>query len=180
MKKIILVFIIAAAFASCKSEKEKLTEKIKQNEKEMLNDSSQAVNRKKAMEMINLYKEYAEKFKDDTLAAEYLFRAGDVSNGIGQYRQAIDFYKQCSEINSYIKQPVAFFLQGFIYETQLNDMQNAKRIYEEFLQKYPNHKLATDVNFSLANLGKSPEELVKMFEHNDSLGLKTDSTTAVK
>ncbi|MEP7171492.1 MAG: tetratricopeptide repeat protein, partial [Bacteroidota bacterium] len=155
MKKIILVLFIASAFASCKSAKEKLADQIRQGEKEMLNDSSQAVNHKKAMEMINLYKEYAEKFKDDTLAAEYLFRAGDVSNGIGQYRQAIDFYKQCSEINSYSKQPVAFFLQGFIYETQLNDMQNAKRIYEEFLQKYPNHKLATDVNFSLANLGKS-------------------------
>ena len=180
MKKIISIILIVSAFASCKSAKEKLSDKIKQGEKEMLNDSSQTVNRKKAQEMINLYSEYAGKYKEDTVAAEYLFRAGDISNGIGQYREAIGFYKQCSEINTYSKQPVAFFLQGFIYETQLNDMQNAKRIYEEFLQKYPNHKLAQDVNFSLANLGKSPEELVKMFEQNDSLGLKTDSTTAQK
>jgi tetratricopeptide (TPR) repeat protein len=180
MRKIILILSAITVLASCKSEKEKLNDKIKDSEKEMLNDSSQSVNRKKAQEMINLYSEYAAKFKDDTLAAEYLFRAGDISNGIGQYREAIGFYKQCSEINTYSKQPVAFFLQGFIYETQLNDMQNAKRIYEEFLQKYPNHKLAQDVNFSLANLGKSPEELVKMFEQNDSLGLKTDSATAKK
>jgi tetratricopeptide (TPR) repeat protein len=180
MKKIISIILIVTAFASCKSEKEKLSDRISKGESEMLNDSSQTVNRKKAQEMIHLYTEYAEKFKEDTLAAEYLFRAGDISNGIGQYKEAIEFYKKCSEINTYNKQPVAFFLQGFIYETQLNDMQNAKRIYEEFLQKYPNHKLAGDVNFSLANLGKSPEELVKMFEHNDSLGLKADSTTAIK
>ncbi|HKR03659.1 MAG TPA: tetratricopeptide repeat protein [Bacteroidia bacterium] len=180
MKKTLLILLIAAAFASCKSEKEKLSDRIKQGEKEMMSDSSQTVNRKKAMEMVNLYKEYAEKFMEDTLAAEYLFRAGDISNGIGQYKQAIELYKKCSEINTYSKQPVAFFLQGFIYETQLNDMQNAKRIYEEFLQKYPNHNLANDVNFSLANLGKSPEELIKMFEQNDSLGLKTDSATANK
>jgi TolA-binding protein len=180
MKKILLVLLIATAIASCKSEKRKLSDKITEREKEMLNDSSQAVNHKMAAEIIELYKEYADKFPEDTLAAEYLFRAGDVSNGIGQYKEAIGFYKRCSEINTYGKQPVAFFLQGFIYETQLNDMQNAKRIYEEFLQKYPNHKLASDVNFSLANLGKSPEELVKMFEQNDSTGVKTDSVQARK
>ncbi|MEO5572604.1 MAG: tetratricopeptide repeat protein [Bacteroidia bacterium] len=180
MKKILWIVVITAALASCKSENKKLTEKISQTEKDMLNDSSQTVNRKKAQEMISMYKEYAAKFSEDSMAAEYLFRAGDISNGIGEYREAIDFYKKCSEINSYPKQPVAFFLQGFIYETQLNDMQNAKRIYEEFLQKYPNHKLASDVNFSLANLGKSPEDLVKMFEHNDSLGVKSDSAAAVK
>jgi tetratricopeptide (TPR) repeat protein len=180
MKKILFAILIMAAFASCKSEKERLSDKINQGEKEMMNDSSQSVNRQKAQEMINLYAEYAEKFKEDTLSAEYLFRAGDISNGIGKYKDAIGFYKKCSEIPAFSKQPVAFFLQGFIYETQLNDLQNAKRIYEEFLQKYPNHKLASDVNFSLANLGKSPEELIKMFEQNDSLGLKTDSATAQK
>src|SRR6187549_3097640 len=118
MKKILWIVLITAGLASCKSENQKLTEKIRQTEKEILNDSSQTVNRKKAQEMINLYKEYAEKFRQDTMAAEYLFRAGDISNGIGQYREAIEFYKKCSEINTYPKQPVAFFLQGFIYETQ--------------------------------------------------------------
>lgn len=178
MKKILLIVLATTAFASCKSEKENLTDKINQNEKKMFDDSSQTVNRKKAQEMINLYKEYADKFKDDTLTAEYLFRAADISNNIGQHKEAIEFYGRCSEINNFSKQPVALFLQGFIYETQLNDMVNAKRIYEEFLKKYPGHSLTGDVKFSLDNLGKSPEELIKMFEQNDSTGIKPDTTTA--
>lgn len=173
MKNYFLIAIVISVVVSCKSEQQKFTDRITQSEKELFSDSSQTVDHKKAEQMISLYKEYADKFKDDTLAAEYLFRAGDVSNGIGKYRDAVELYGKCSRINNYSKQAVAFFLQGFIYETQLGDTTNAKRYYEEFLVRYPNHKLAEDVKFSLANLGKSPEELVKMFEEKDSLATVT-------
>jgi tetratricopeptide (TPR) repeat protein len=169
MKRTYILFFIILFIVSCRSEKEKLTENIKKNEKELSNDSTQVVNRKKAEEMINLYKEYAERYKEDTTSAEYLFRAGDISNGIGDYKKAIELYAKCTEYNNYSKQPIALFLQGFIYETQLGDMVNAKRIYELFLQKYPDNKLANDVRFSLDNLGKSPEDLIKMFEQRDSI-----------
>ncbi len=178
MTKLKCVVLILCVFAACKSEKEKLTETISKTEKELIDDSSQQVNRKKAEEMIGLYKEYAARFADDTVSAEYLFRAGDISNGIGQYKEAIEYYGRSSENEKFSKHAVAFFLMGFIYETQLNDMVNSKRIYEEFLRKYPDHPLTSDVKFSLDNLGKSPEELIKMFEKNDSIPAPGDSLKA--
>ena len=180
MKKISAIIILFAVITGCKSGKEKLVEKITESEKNLLKDSSAVVDRKKGQEIINLYQEYALQYKDDTLSAEYLFRAAEISNGIGQYKNAIELYRKSSTYNSYSKQPIALFLQGFIYENQLQDYANARKVYEEFLQKYPNHKLAADVNFSIANLGKSPEELVKMFEKNDSTTSKADSVIAKK
>lgn len=178
MNKLKYIVFILCVFAACKSEKEKLTDAISKTEKELLDDSSQQVNRKKAEEIIGLYKEYAAKFADDTVSSEYLFRAGDISNGIGQYKEAIEYYGRAGENEKFSKHAVAFFLTGFIYETQLNDFVNSKRIYEEFLHKYPDHPLASDVKFSLDNLGKSPEELIKMFEQNDSIPAPEDTLKA--
>lgn len=56
---------------------------------------------------------------------------------------------------------------GFVYENDLNDLENAKQTYEAFLQKYPNDPdFADDAQMALKNLGKSPEELIKEFEQN--------------
>ena len=42
----------------------------------------------------------------------------------------------------------------------------ALKIYEEYLVMYPNSKFKDDVQLSIKNIGKSPEELVKEFEAN--------------
>ena len=40
----------------------------------------------------------------------------------------------------------------------------AKPLYEEFLKKYPQHELAQSVQFSLSNIDKTPEQIIKEFE----------------
>ncbi len=56
------------------------------------------------------------------------------------------------------------FLKGYVYENDLRDLETAKKIYEEFLVKYPDDEFADDAEISIKNLGKSPEELIKEFE----------------
>lgn len=125
--------------------------------------------------MINLYKEYAEKYKEDTISSEYIFKAADILNGIGEYREAIVLYKLVAGKPDFRKNAVALFLQGFIYENALKDYFQARTVYEEFLKKYPDHPLSDDVNYSIQNLGKSPEELIRAFEEKQAL---TDSIAA--
>lgn len=176
MKKNIPYFLLLfSLLIACKSEKEKLKQAIDSKEKELLADSVTSIDRKKASEMIDLYKQYAEKYTEDTMSYEYTFKAADIANGIGEYRKAIDLYKQVAAKNNFRKNAVAFFLQGFIYENQLKDYFQARIIYEDFLKKYPDHPLTDDVTYSLQNLGKTPEELIKEFESKnaeaDSLAL---------
>ena len=46
------------------------------------------------------------------------------------------------------------------------DTAQARSHYQAFVDAYPNHSLAKDASFSLANLGKTDEELIRMFEQN--------------
>jgi TolA-binding protein len=174
---ILIGMLSLTLLVSCKSEKDRMTDAISKAEQELRADSLAIINDEKARTLIQQYALFANTYRDDTLSAEFLFRAGEVSTGIGDYFQAIQYYRQCSEKVYYSKRPVAYFLMGFIYENHLNDTGNAKRIYEEFLQKFPGHPLEKDVQFSLKHLGKSPEELIKEFEQNK--GINPNDSTAL-
>jgi len=65
---------------------------------------------------------------------------------------------------SYEKAPQALFLAGFIYENDLKNLDKAKDMYNTFMKKYPNDTLAASVKFSLENLGKPADEIIKSFE----------------
>ena len=62
------------------------------------------------------------------------------------------------------RRPYALFLQGFIFENEAGNLHAAKVLYDKFLKEYPSHPMAKDVQTTLANLGKSPEQLINEFE----------------
>ena len=55
-------------------------------------------------------------------------------------------------------------MKGYVYENEIGDLNAAKKIYEDFIAKYPDDEFADDAAVSIKNLGKSPEELIKEFE----------------
>ena len=164
--KPILFIAICFFIASCSNPQEKLKSEIHDTEKILFADSGKISSNPKAAQLLNLYKSYADQFKNDTLAADYLFKAGDLANNLHQPEEAIKLLGRVQDYKTFSKVQLALFLQGFIAETELNDLEHAKQFYELFLQKYPNHQLANDVQASLINLGKSPEELIREFEAN--------------
>jgi tetratricopeptide (TPR) repeat protein len=172
--KVVVVFSIGLLIVSCSAPQTEMRDAIHQAELKLLTDSTFSPDAEEAKNLITLYDAYAKKFPADTLSAEYLFKAGEISVGINNPKKGIEYYSRLYEqYPSFSKAPVALFLQGFIYENQLGDLVNAKLIYEKFLELYPNHPIANDVTISLENLGKSPEELIQMFQDkqnaNDSL-----------
>lgn len=177
MKKIFLLLIttVSILMMSCGSGKQKLQTEIDGLEQKLRKDPSALADKQKAADMIHLYLNYADQFQDDSMSAEYLFRAADITNGIKQPEKAIALYERVLHYQNYTKTPIALFLQGFISETELQNMNKAKEYYEKFLKQYPNHKLASDVQVTLSNLGKTPEELIKEFEaraKGDSMAVK--------
>jgi tetratricopeptide (TPR) repeat protein len=56
------------------------------------------------------------------------------------------------------------FLKGYVYENNLGRLDKAKEIYETFIELYPNNEFADDAEVSLRFLGKSPEELIEIFQ----------------
>ena len=48
----------------------------------------------------------------------------------------------------------ALFMLGFINANDIKDLDEAKKYYTIFVEKYPDHELADDAQYELENLGK--------------------------
>jgi len=181
MKKIVfLLSAIIIAVASCnapdnsnkatnKTENKELTKvelltKIQQDEKKLFDDTLVPVNHKSALVLVDEYQQFATRFPDDTMAAEYLFKASDIAMNLNRPQQTVEIFNTLIEnYPDFNKIPTCYFLRAFVYDDQLKDYKAAEKYYREFIKKYPNSDFADDAEMLLKNLGKTPEELIKEF-----------------
>ncbi len=149
-----------------KLDKNALTSKIGEIEGDLYKNITALDGRNKnAINVLSAYNTYAKNFPDDADAPKYLFKAGEIQRTLKRFDKAIASYKTiCEKYPDYEKTPHSLFLLGFTYEEDMKNTDKAKGVYEDFLKKYPKHDLADDVQFSLNNLGKSAEEIIKGFE----------------
>ena len=150
---------------SANADKEQLADEIKQLEETLKAKSALQIDQTLAKDLINKNVFYAETYPEDELSPAYLFRAGNVAIGIGSFKEAVGFFEIVHQkYLNYDRAPDALFLEGFTYENHLNDLENAKKCYNDFLKRFPENQLAEQVRVVLDNIDKSPEELVKSFQ----------------
>ncbi len=175
MKRHFKVFMFATvllAVAACQSERTKAIKNIGKTETEVFGENG-ALNRDRVNDLITVYVAFADKFPTDSLAPSYIFKAGDIAMNTNRSMEAIKFYDRIlSDFPDYRKAPEALFLKGYVYENNLGRLDKAKEIYEAFITKYPTNEFADDAEISLKYLGKSPEELIQMFQKSDSTNQK--------
>ncbi len=119
-----------------------------------------------AKKLVERYQYFANTYPEDsTNAIECLIKGGEVANSAqdGHVAEQL-FIAALEKYPKHPKTPKALFMLAFCYENTLGNQEKAGERYKEFLQKYPNDKLAASAQASLSNLGKTPEELVKEFE----------------
>ena len=126
-----------------------------------------------AMFAMRTYDEFASYFPDEAKSPEYLFKAGELANSLQLSQPALSYLgRVMSKYPTYKNAPYALFMQGMIYDDQLKDTANARKIYKQVIEKYPESQLAKDAQASINNLGKSVEELVREFEKNQAASAK--------
>lgn len=184
MKYFATLALSVVLLASCSANREDSLSKIKTAEDNLYaNEGAFMFNDSLATITLDAYLDFANDFPKDSLSAEYLFKAADLYRAKHEFEKAISTFDRVGkDYPEYAKVPQTIFLQGFIYENDVKDLPKAKERYEYFIQQYPNHALARDVQFSLNNLGKSPEQIIKEFqqmqEAQDSLNTSVVDTVA--
>jgi len=172
MRNVLLFVILTGIILSCKNNAENKTQiiqQIKTYEKSLYNEQQMQINETVADSLILVYSDYANTFSSDTACAEYLFRAAEISKALNKGKQSVAFYEKIEKnYPSFSKLPICIFMQGFVYENLLLNVEMAKENYERFISKYPNHPLVKDTRVLIENLGKSPEDLVKQFEEKNT------------
>jgi len=121
--------------------------------------------------LIKAYLDYANAFPGDTLAPDYIFRAGEIATRAGSYDQAIMLFHNVSDKYPEYKYVVeALYEEAMIYDSKLpGQAEKARPIYEQIIRNYPKNKLAEDSKVAITHLGKSDEELVKEFEKKNGM-----------
>lgn len=167
MKRItlLLIALIALAMTSCDSS-EKAKNDIFALEKTMVDDRG-VLNAESAAQLIESYLDYAKRYSKDEISPDFLFKAVDISVAYNARnpQKTIDITNiLIDRYPDFEMTPMAVFIKGFVYETQMDDMEKALDAYHQFLEKYPDNPMAADVQTSIDNLGIPLEELIKTFE----------------
>jgi len=169
-RNLFLLLILAASIIACEPANKKDAAAIDAAENALFTPEDGMINKEKALELVDMYIAYTDKYPDDSMAVEYLFKSAEFCLNLGEGRRAIELYDRViMEYPNFHKVPECFFLKGYVYENYLNDLEMAKLIYTQFIERYPDNEFADDAQVSIQNLGKSPEELIKQFEEQQAI-----------
>lgn len=101
---------------------------------------------------------------DDPQAPEYIYRAAETARTVQAFSKALQLYDWLIDhYPAYERTPQALFLKGFTLDNDLQQLEEARAVYEDFLARYPQDDFADDAQFLLDNLGKSDEEIIQSF-----------------
>ena len=134
------------------------------NELELVLQEAEDVNRTQelAITYISLIQSFALSYPKEKETPELLFRAGDVSVGLKQYKQARDIWDQL--IQQYPEHTLharSLFFKGFVFDTKLSDIERARTAYRLFLDSYPEHELSATASLLLQQLGSTDQDLIE-------------------
>jgi len=132
---------------------------------QVFNDSLGAIDEAAAARYIDACEAYALVYKGSEPAADYLYKASETARAMRLPGKCLEIYEWLIRDYPENKRGVqALFLKGFTYDNDLHQIEKAKVVYEEFLQKYPEDEFAESAKFLLENLGKSDDELLEALQ----------------
>ncbi len=172
MKKLLAFALFLPIFMACNADAPaKLTQKLIDLDKAM--GGAYVTDKTKAEEFVKTSEQLAalvEKTNTDQYV-DVLLKAAGLAKNIGNPKKSIELYQRVADgLPQHPKAPTALFMMGFVYETDMNDLEKAKATYEYFLQKYPNDPdFADDAKSSLALLGRSAEDIIKEFKEKQEV-----------
>lgn len=107
---------------------------------------------------------------------EMLFKAGEVAYNLpGHEDEAMEFLQRLSlKFPKHERTPYALFYRGLIYDNRWNDKDKSAEVWEEFLVKYPSHKLANDAAQLLTLSRDTADDLQKVLRWKQESEAQSD------
>ncbi len=141
---------------------QELQKEISSLEKQLFAELKQQPDQGETANLRDYYQEYAQRFPNDSLAPEYLFRSADLAVYLKDFGSAISMYQSIAKkYPAYARTPECLFLTGWVYDEHLKKYDLAKETYEVFIERYPESPFREAAEVSIQHLGKSPEEIME-------------------
>lgn len=159
MKHSFIIIAAAALLAACGPSRDKLQAEIEQAEQPLMTIQNEA-DTLAANQLLDKYVQFADHFPDDTLSPVYLFKGANLMIGVGNTDKAIDMFDRVIEnYPDFGDLPLCYVFKGMALE-QAQRSDEAAATYEAFLQQFPDHFLAKDINalLPMVRQGMNPEQ----------------------
>lgn len=190
MKKFYFILLVSFLVFSCGNEKNEKNELVLKGNQQasLLQDfhlldsiySMGEMDTAKVVTFIHKALQFAEKNPEDKSTPDILVKAGIMSMRLAQedtnvFKQieyaktAIDIFDKIVKVypeNNNVK--YCYWWKGIIYNDILKMYPSAENEYRDFLHKFPNDTLASTIQFSLENVGKSAPEIMEQIEQEET------------
>jgi len=144
--------------------KETLLQTIHSLEKQVFEDDK-GFQKDIASQLLLAYIDFSNNYFDDDNRCDFTLKAAQLAQGLQKYRQAIKLYQNVSGgCQNYEMQEEAYFMIAVIYQDFLNDREQAKKYYENFIADFPDHHLAEDAQARIDMLYMTDEEIIEHFK----------------
>ncbi len=162
MKKILFLLLASAALVACGPGREERVDEILDFEDSIFVNAIVA-DTATADKLTDLYLAFADKYPNDTLTPQFLMKGAEMQSNVLHTKRAIELFDRV--INNYpdfSEVPMCYFLKGNAYDLNCQYTE-AKEAYQIFVDKYPDHFMASDTRKLIPLVGMTPEEI---FEYN--------------
>lgn len=147
------------------------------NDEEIYRKAAQFIAEEKPQHAVDGFTIIVEKYPSSHRYVDALLSMGKIyTDQFREYTNASAAFKKVAELypdSSVTAQ--AYFMLGFIHANYDIKLDEARKYYETFLNKYPKHELASSVQFELQNLGMNADEILKT-ALPDSMDAASDTT----
>ncbi len=160
MKKVLSVFTVIILLGGCS----------KTSDKEYFDKAAESVKSGNISEAVSSYQKLANEYPESKLAPDALVKEAALyhDNKVKNIskeeslKKSVEIFKSVAEKYPRNEQaPQSLFMAGFIYANELNNYDEATKIYNLFLEKYPDNELASSAKDELDNMGLTPEQILK-------------------
>jgi outer membrane protein assembly factor BamD (BamD/ComL family) len=169
---ILLILLLAACSTAdqpstdaSKVAPEGIVQRITEQETALTDTSVKVFDKRKALELYAVYLEFVEKYPQDTMAPEYLFRAARMAKPLHKSTEAITLCDRIiKEYPNWRVMPAIWMMKGITYQDELLNKDSARVAYEQIVARYPGTRYAEDAKAMIENLQYSDEELIERFK----------------
>jgi len=127
-----------------------IEELLKQRQQKVYESAALQIDYSAANELITASELYALLRPDSELSPELLLSAAEITRGLGVYRRSLELLDWvATRYPNHPKAAQAMFLRAFTLDEQLQDTAAARKAYQLFLRKHPDHEFADDAKLLL-------------------------------
>ena len=132
---------------------------------QIFDEASYSINFQLANDYLLAIEEFVRVAPQQSEAPTLLYNAAEIARSIQTYNKALELFNWLeAEYEGHTKEAQAMFLKAFTLDDGLKQYDEARKAYEDFIEKYPDNPFADDARFSIQNLGKDVNELIDGFE----------------